>query len=261
VGRVALSRLAGKVAIVTGAASGIGAAAARAFAAEGAAVMGVDVDGERGSAVAEDIVRAGGRAAFRRCDVSADADVAETVAEAVARFGDIDVLFNNAGVMPGGSLLEHTLEEWERTMAINLRGVFLCSRHAVAAMGGSGSIVNTASPTALLGYPGLVAYSASKGGVLALTRALAVELAPAIRVNALVPGTTRTGILEGYLDTVADRERVLAAFDRQHPLGRIATPEDVAAAALYLASDDSAFVTGATLTVDGGLTIVKGNPD
>jgi NAD(P)-dependent dehydrogenase (short-subunit alcohol dehydrogenase family) len=228
-------------------------------------VMGVDLDAERGTAVAAEIGRAGGRAAFRRCDVSVDREVSETVAEVVERFGRPDVLLNNAGVMPAGTLLDQTLDDWDRVMAINLRGVFLCSRHVATAMragpGGAGSIINTASPTGLLGYPGLVAYSASKGGVLALTRAMAVELAPAIRVNAIVPGTTRTGILEGYLDTVADREAVLAAFVRQHPLGRIASPEDVAAAALYLAGDDSAFVTGATLTVDGGLTIAKGNPD
>jgi NAD(P)-dependent dehydrogenase (short-subunit alcohol dehydrogenase family) len=253
-----MSRLAGKVAIVTGAASGIGAAAVRAFAAEGAAVMALDVDAERGPAVAAEVEGA----AFRRCDVSVDEDVAGMVAETAERFGRPDLLFNNAGVMPGGTLLDQSLADWERVMAVNLRGVFLCSRHVVAAMrGGPGSIVNTASPTALLGYPGLVAYSASKGGVLALTRALAVELAPAIRVNAVVPGTTRTGILEGYLDTVADRDAALAEFERQHPLGRIAAPEDVAAAAVYLASDDSAFVTGSTLTVDGGLTIVKGNPE
>jgi NAD(P)-dependent dehydrogenase (short-subunit alcohol dehydrogenase family) len=257
-----MSRLAGKVAIVTGAASGIGAAAARAFAAQGAAVMGVDVDAEQGMAVAAELADAGRRAAFRRCDVSVDREVAEAVEETVERFGRPDVLFNNAGVMPAGTLLDQTLEDWERVMAINLRGVFLCSRHVAAAMrGGPGSIVNTASPTGLLGYPGLLAYSASKGGVLALTRAMAVELAPAIRVNAVVPGTTRTGILERYLDTVADRGAVLAAFDREHPMGRIASPEDVAAAALYLACDESAFVTGSTLTVDGGLTIAKGNPE
>jgi NAD(P)-dependent dehydrogenase (short-subunit alcohol dehydrogenase family) len=222
----------------------------------------VDVDAERGTAVADDITAAGGRAAFRRCDVGDDADVAAMVAEAVERFGRPGVLFNNAGVMPGGTLLDQTLADWDRTIAINLRGVFLCSRHVAKAIGdGPGSIVNTASPTALLGYPGIVAYSASKGGVLALTRAMAVELAPAIRVNALVPGTTRTGILDSYLDTVADREAALAAFDRQHPLGRIASPEDVAAAALYLAGDESAFVTGSTLTVDGGLSIAKGNPE
>jgi len=183
----------------------------------------------------------------------------------VAAFGGLDILCNNAGIMPGGPALAMPVEEWNRVLAVNLTGMFLCARAAAPAMrargrGHVGSIVNTGSPTGLLGYPDLVAYSAAKGGVFALTRALAAEWAPDIRVNTVVPGTTNTGILEAYLATVADRAAVQRAFAAQHPLGRICEPEDVARAALFLASDDAAFVTGSALMVDGGLSIAKGNP-
>jgi len=259
-------RLAGKVALVTGAASGIGRAAATLFAREGAAVVLADQDARRGQQAAAIIAQEGRRAVFQRADVSREEDTVAVVARAMELFGGLDILFNNAGVMPGGTVLTQSVEEWDRVMAVNLRGMFLCCRAAVPAMrargtGHIGSIVNTASPTGLLGYPDLIAYSTSKGGVSALTRALAVELAPAIRVNAVVPGTINTGILQGYLDTVADRDAVLRAFAAQHPMGRIGEPEDVARAALFLASDDAAFVTGAALVVDGGLTIAKGNPE
>ncbi len=259
-------RLAGKVALVTGASSGIGRAAATLFAREGAAVVLADRDARRGQQAAEIIAQEGRRAVFQRTDVSREEDTVAVVARAVELFGGLDILFNNAGIMPGGTVLTQSVEDWDRVMAVNLRGMFLCCRAAVPAMrahgaGHIGSIVNTASPTGLLGYPDLIAYSTSKGGVSALTRALAVELAPAIRVNAVVPGTINTGILQGYLDTVADRDVVLRAFAAQHPMGRIGEPEDVALAALFLASDDAAFVTGAALVVDGGLTIAKGNPE
>jgi NAD(P)-dependent dehydrogenase (short-subunit alcohol dehydrogenase family) len=237
----------------------------RLFAAEGAAVVLADWNDAQGEEAAQEIVRAGGRAIFRRVDVAREHDTQSLVDETVAACGGLDILLNNAGIMPGGSVLTQTGEEWDQVMAINVKGMFLCTRAAVPAMrargaGHVGSIINMASPTGVLGYPDLVAYSASKGGVFALTRALAVELAPAIRVNSLVPGTTNTGILQGYLDSVHDREAVLRAFAAQHPMGRVGEPEDVARAALFLASDDAAFVTGSSLFVDGGLSIAKGNP-
>ena len=263
--RAMAGRLEQKVAIVTGAASGIGRATACLFAAEGAAVVLTDWSAEPGEEATQEIVRGGGRAIFRRVDVAQEHDTQSLVEDTVAAFGGLDILVNNAGIMPAGSVLTQTVEEWDRVMAINLKGMFLCTRAAVPAMqargaGHVGSIINVASPTGLLGYPDIVAYSASKGGVFALTRALAVELAPAIRVNSLVPGTTNTGILQRYLDTVHDRDAVLRAFAAQHPLGRVGEPEDVARAALFLASDDAAFVTGSSLFVDGGLCIAKGNP-
>jgi NAD(P)-dependent dehydrogenase (short-subunit alcohol dehydrogenase family) len=258
-------RLEHKVAIVTGAASGIGRASAVLFAAEGAAVMLADWHEAGGIDAAQQIVQEGGRALFRRTDVSSEEETRALVAATVDAFGGLDILFNNAGIMPGGSIFTQTLEEWNRVLSINLTGMFLCARAAAPAMmargaGHVGSIINTGSPTGLLGYPESIAYSTSKGGVFSLTRALAVELAPGIRVNTIVPGTTNTGILEAYLDTVRDRDAVLQAFVAQHPLGRICEPADVARCALFLASDDAAFVTGSMLTVDGGLSIAKGNP-
>lgn len=258
-------RLEGKVAVVTGAASGIGRATARLCAAEGAAVVLADWNVDAGEEAARQIARDGGRSQFRRVDVSREEDTQALVAAAVDHFGGVDILVNNAGIMPGGTVLTQGVEEWDQVMAINLKGMFLCARAAVPVMrqrGASriGSIVNTASPTGLLGYADLIAYSTSKGGVFALTRALAVELAPAIRVNSVVPGTINTGILHAYLDTVQDRDAVLRAFASQHPMGRVGEPEDVARAILFLASDDAAFVTGSSLVVDGGLSIAKGNP-
>ncbi|MGH2946368.1 MAG: SDR family NAD(P)-dependent oxidoreductase [Solirubrobacteraceae bacterium] len=256
------SRLDTKAAIVTGGASGIGLAIAARFAREGAAVLLTDSDADAGEAAVRGIIAGGGTAGFRVVDVASEDGNAAAVAEAVERFGSLNVLVNNAGVMPTRSLQDQTTEEWDRTIAVNLRGVFLATRAAIPALraGGAGSVINTASPSGVLGYPDLAAYSASKGGVLALTRAMAVELAPAIRVNALVPGTVDTAILRAYLENVPEPDETMAAFERQHPMGRIGTPDDVAGAALYLASDDASWVTGSSLFVDGGLSILKGNP-
>ncbi len=260
-------RVGGKVAIVTGAASGIGRATANILAREGAAVVLADVADEDGERVADQIRGMGGVALFHRTDVSAPTEIRALVERAVGAFGRLDIVFNNAAIMPLGTILTTSMEEWDRVMTVNLRSVFLLSQAAARAMlNGAlqencvGSIINTASPTALLGYPNQLAYATTKGGIAAMTRGVAVELAPRIRVNSVVPGTIDTGILRGYLATVDDEAAVMRAFASQHPVGRVGQPEDVAMAVLYLASDEAAFITGSALVVDGGLTIAKGNP-
>jgi NAD(P)-dependent dehydrogenase (short-subunit alcohol dehydrogenase family) len=260
-------RVAEKVAIVTGGGSGIGRATAKLLAREGAAVMIADINSDSGERVTAEISSTGDRALFHCTDVSDPRAVQSLVSRAVREFGRLDVVFNNAAVMPLGTVLSTTVEDWDRAMAVNVRSVFLVSQNAARVMlegalpnGAVGSIINATSPTGLLGYPNQLAYGASKGAIASMTRIMAVELAPRIRVNSVVPGTTDAGLLHGYLETVADKERVLADFAAQHLPGRIGAPDDVALAVLYLASDDASFVTGSALMVDGGLTIAKGNP-
>ena len=261
-------RLDGKVAIVTGAASraegiGNGAAAAILFAREGARVVGVDLDDAGGRETASRITAEGGEAVFVRADVSRDADCRAMVAEAERRFGRLDVLFNNAGIMdPADDDAVATDEAvWDRTMAVNAKGVFLGCKYGIPALrrAGGGSIVNTASFVAVLGAatPQL-AYTASKGAVLALSRELAVVHAREnIRVNALCPGPLRTELLMNFLDTEEKRARRLVHV----PLGRFGEAREIAQAALYLASDASSFVTGSTFLVDGGITAAYVTPE
>jgi NAD(P)-dependent dehydrogenase (short-subunit alcohol dehydrogenase family) len=233
----------------------------------GAEVTIADVNVPAGDRAAVEIEAAGGRALFQPTDVSNPAAVEQLISRTVREYGRLDIVFNNAAIMPLGTVLTTTPDVWDRVMSVNLRSVFLVSRAAARAMvdgalpaGAVGSIVNAASPTGFLGYPNQLAYGASKGAISAMTRTMAVELAPRIRVNSVVPGTTDGGLLHAYMETVDDKERVLRDFASQHLPGRIGKPEDVAFAVLYLASDEAAFVTGSALMVDGGVTIMKGNP-
>jgi NAD(P)-dependent dehydrogenase (short-subunit alcohol dehydrogenase family) len=238
-------RLTDKVCVITGAASGIGAATADLFAAEGARVVGVDLaEGASGDLTL-------------RVDVSEEADVRAMYAQAREQFGRIDVLFNNAGINPteDGSVLETTLDNWQRVLDVNLRSVFLCCKHGIPHLleGGGGSVVNTASFVALMGSAtSQISYTASKGGVLALSRELGVEFARrGVRVNALCPGPVATPLLdELYASDPAQAERRLNHL----PMGRFATAGEIAAAALFLASDESSYVNAATFMVDGGLS-------
>jgi NAD(P)-dependent dehydrogenase (short-subunit alcohol dehydrogenase family) len=237
-------RLAGKVCIVTGAASGIGLASARLFAAEGATVAAADLDGTP-----------------YRVDVG-DEDETRALADAVlAEHGRIDVLFNNAGIAGVGDVEETTLELWERVMRVNARGVFLMSRAVVPAMVAqrSGSIINMSSVLAEIGLARRVSYAASKGAVLALTKSMQVDLAPyGVRVNALLPGTIMTPFVEGYLrDSYADPEEGRRSIRSRQLTGELGTVEDVSLAALYLASDEARFVMGSGLVVDGGTSAGK----
>ena len=243
-----------KVAIVTGGASGIGRATAILFATEGASVCIADID-SAGSAVADEIVAAGGRAEFVRADMTQEADCARVVESAVAAFDGLDVLFNNAGIIVRASVLDSDQETWDRLMNVNAKSVYLASRQAIPVMqqGGGGSIVNNASGWGLAGGPRAAAYCASKGAVVQLTRAMAIDHGPDnIRVNCICPGDTDTPMLRSEAAALGEPEEPFLARAAQRPLRRIAAPREIAQAALYLASDAASFVTGAALVVDGG---------
>jgi NAD(P)-dependent dehydrogenase (short-subunit alcohol dehydrogenase family) len=250
-----------KSAVVTGAGSGVGRASARRFAEEGARVVCADLDEDRAKETVRLIEQAGGAAVAVRADVSRGEDVAATVAAAAEHFGRLDVMFNNVGIPTprlGASLEDHTLDDFQRLVAVNLGGVFLGCKHAVRRFkeqGGGGVILNTGSVAGLVGWGGTV-YGATKGAVHQLTRGVAVEAAPfGIRVNAICPaGMPYTGFMAaGGMDTAAaDLDAMAAQVGATHPLGRPITAEDCAEAAVYLVSDRAANVTGVLLPVDGG---------
>jgi NAD(P)-dependent dehydrogenase (short-subunit alcohol dehydrogenase family) len=248
-------RLAGKVALITGAASGIGRATALLFAREAAAVSVVDWDERGGQSVVQAIVDAGGRAIFLRCDVSQAADCQRAVQRTADELGGLDILFNNAGIIRRASVVETTEAQWDRVMAVNVKSVFLMSKYAIPWMvqAGGGVIVNTASGWGLVGGRNAVSYCASKGAVVNMTRAMALDHAEQnIRVNCICPGDTDTPMLREEARQIGEPEESFLAEAAQRPLQRIGRPEDIAQAALYLASDASSFVTGTALVVDGG---------
>src|SRR5271165_2049755 len=254
-----MNRLQGKTAVITGGASGMGKAASILFAREGANVVVADLNVAGGEEVARLAGEGGGRCVFQRTDVSSEADVAALVARALSEFGRLDVMFNNAGI--GGAIgpLEFvSVEDWDRTQSVCLRGVFLGIKHAIPAMraAGGGATISTASIAGIDGFPGLHAYCAAKAGVVNLTRSASIDLAcDMIRVNCIAPGGVSTPILFGGGGVFGgSKETVDAALVNAQPLPVAGQPEDIAQAALFLASDASRFVTGHTLVVDGGAT-------
>lgn len=244
-----------KVALITGISSGIGRAAALLFAQEGARIVGADIDQEKGLEVIEAIRQTGREAIFVKTDVSEKSEVKKLVEKALA-FGRIDVLFNNAGVEVVKNLRDTTEAEWDRSINVNLKSVFLCCKYVIPEMikGGGGVIINNASVAGLVGSFSS-AYSASKGGVIAMTKTLAVELATDnIRVNCICPGAIETPMLRRVLEAQGNAELVRKERMKSYPMGRFGTPEEVAQAALFLACDESTFMTGAVVVVDGGFT-------
>ncbi|MDX6284621.1 MAG: hypothetical protein QOG53_106 [Frankiales bacterium] len=244
--------LAGASALVTGGGSGIGRATAILLAQRGASVLVADIDDAKAKGVAEEIAAAGGTASGIGVDVTDETQVADMVAAAVSAYGGLTIAVNNAGTSGAfGSTADVATEEWRRVLAINLDAVFFCMRAEIPALLGSGggSIVNTSSGAGLMGFAGLPAYVASKHGVIGLTRAAALEYSPkGIRVNAVCPGTVRTPMLE----TFTGDEETLQAMGRAMPIKRLATPEEIGEAIVWLASPASSYVTGTALAVDGG---------
>jgi NAD(P)-dependent dehydrogenase (short-subunit alcohol dehydrogenase family) len=248
-------RLAGKAALITGGASGIGRATAFLFAREGAAISIVDLDESGGQGVAQDIIDSGGRAIFVRCDVTEAVDCQRAVEETIAQLGRLDILFNNAGIIWRATVLETTEAEWDRVMAVNVKSIFLLSRCAIPIMeeAGGGVIINIASGWGLVGGRRAAAYCASKGAAVLLTKAMALDHGEQnIRVNCICPGDTDTPMLQDEARQLGQPTERFLAEAAERPLGRIGRPEDIAQAALYLASDESSFVTGTALVVDGG---------
>ncbi len=244
--------MAGRTAIVTGGASGIGAACARALAAEGAQVCVLDVDADGAAAVAEEV---GGR--FERCDVAVEADVEGAVARCAQAWDHIDVLVNVAGIEQTSAYDDTTVEEWDRILDVNLRGAWLACKHVGPRMvaAGRGSIVNVSSTNGLVGSLAGAAYGASKGGLVILTKDLAIELArTGVRVNAVCPGTIDTPLMRRWIERSEDPDRAWRILERSMPIGRVGAAEEVAAVVLFLASDEASLCTGVALPVDGGLT-------
>jgi len=248
-------RLANKIAIITGGASGIGRATALLFAREGATVLIADRNEQVGQAAVAEIIQSGGQAVFEPADVTLAVDCRRIADRAIREFGRIDILFNNAGIIRRATVLDLSEDDWDRVMAVNVKSIYLLCREVIPHMQkqGGGTIINTASGWGLAGGARAAVYCASKGAVVLLTKAMAIDHGPQnIRVNCICPGDTDTAMLRNeaqQLGEAADRFLKDAA---QRPLGRVGSPDEIARAALYLAGDASSFVTGTALVVDGG---------
>ena len=251
-------RVDGKVALITGGASGLGAESGRRLAREGAKVMLTDLQADLGHAVAEEIAAAGGTAEFLQQDVTDEARWDEVVGATLDRFGKIDVLVNSAGIGEGGQpILEATLEVWRRIVGINLEGTFLGVKAVAPTMvaAGKGSIINLSSILGKVGLPGAAAYCASKGGVLMLTKSVALELAPlGVRVNSVHPGFIETPMVLNAFRRSENENEMRDMIISRHAVGRLGVPREIADAIVFLASDESSFMTGSEMVVDGGYT-------
>ena len=251
-------KLKGKSIVITGAAQGIGRASAELFAREGASVAVADINTAGVRELAKQIEAAGGRAAAITADVSVEADVRRMIGEAVSAFGRLDVLFNNAGIVIQGSVEETAAADWDFQIATTLTSAYLGCRFAIPVMlrQGGGLLLNMASVAGVMGLPNRAAYCAAKAGVIGLTRAIAVDYAgTGIRAVYLAPGTVETPSLRGRIESAADPTAERAKYAARQPLGRLGSADEIAAAALYLASDEASFITGSGLLIDGGMSV------
>lgn len=247
-----------QVVIVTGAGSGIGRGTAQLLASEGACVIIAEINEQKGAETASELNRAGAAVKFVRTDVADERSVQEMVGETLSTFGSIYGLVNNAGIETSADLTTTSTQEWDRILAVNLRGVFLCSRAAIPHMrkNGRGSIVNIASVHANFAFEGCSAYDASKGGIVAVTRTIALENGPfQIRANSICPGYIDTPMWDTWLASQPDPEKIERETQEWHPLRRRGTPKDIARAVKFLLSDEAEWITGASLVVDGGLSV------
>lgn len=252
-----MKRFANKKVFISGGATGIGEVAALLFAQQGAIVTIFDRDIENGEKCLQKILDSGGRGIFISGNLIYPEEIEKAIDQSLKTYGGIDILINNAGVESPYSVHEMPIEEWDRVMAVNLRGMYLMAKAVIPIMkkSGGGAIVNTASISGLLGWPISAAYCASKGGVIQLTKQMAVDYAQDnIRVNCIAPGTTLTPLIERIFQQESEPEKAKQQISQMHPLGRFAQPEEIAQAILFLASEDASFITGAVLPVDGGYT-------
>jgi NAD(P)-dependent dehydrogenase (short-subunit alcohol dehydrogenase family) len=248
-------KLEGKVAIITGGSDGIGKAIAHVFTREGAKIVIVGRNEEKGDRALKELKKAG-EVTYLKVDVSDTRQVKRMVEDTVQKYGRIDILVNNAAICPPGDVLTTTEATWDEVIGVNLKGVFLCSKFVIPQMmkNGGGAIVNIGSINSLMAMENEAAYDASKGGVLMLTKATALDFARSnIRVNCICPGAIETPMLTASLDTAKDPKAARASLIQKHPLRRTGTPDEIAQAALFLATNDSSFITGATIPVDGGI--------
>lgn len=253
-------RLAGRVALITGGGSGIGRAAASLFAAHGASLGVVDINADAANQTVADIISGAGRALAITADVSVSAEIEAAVHRVARQFGRLDIVFNNAGIDSAGSIADTTEQAWDHCFAVNVKGTLLVSRAAIPYLEiNGGVIINQGSVAAMVGIPNLAAYCAAKGAVVALTRAMAVDLAPrGIRVNVICPGTVSTPLIEPLLRARGggDLDAGLALTVAKYPIGRLGTAAEIANVALFLASSESSFLTGAVIAADGGMTSI-----
>jgi NAD(P)-dependent dehydrogenase (short-subunit alcohol dehydrogenase family) len=248
-------QLSGKVALITGAGSGIGRAIATLFAQQGARITIADIDEKAAEKTATQINRKGGNAAYTRADVSKSADTRKIVQTTLKTHGKLTTLVNNAGIESTGTVTELTEKNWDKVINTNLKGTFLCSKHSTPSIieAGGGTIINIASVLGLIGSKREAAYCASKGGIISLTKAMALDLAPHnIRVNCICPGSVLTPTFKRVMTTTGNYKTSFAQNLEKIPLKRVAQPGEIAQAALYLASDESSYITGSTLIIDGG---------